>query len=64
MRRHEVDVFSLVIGLLFVGTALIWGLSDDPGGYVEGWPMPTLLIVVGVVGLVAGLTRTRGSDRS
>ena len=45
MRRHELDVLSLVLGLFFVGTALIWGLSDDPGNLVDSWPLPTLLIV-------------------
>jgi hypothetical protein len=57
VRRHELDVISLVLGLFFVGGALIWGLSDDPGGALDGWPLPTLLIAVGVVGLVASLAR-------
>ena len=60
MRRHELDVLSLVLGLFFVGSALIWGLSDDPGNLVDSWPLPTLLIVVGVVGLAASLIRRRG----
>ena len=60
MRRHDLDVFSLVVGLFFVGSALIWGLSDDPGNVVDSWPLPTLLIVVGVVGLGASLIRRRG----
>ena len=62
MRRHEVDVLSLVAGLFFVGAALIWGLMDDPGNVVESWPLPTLLIVVGVVGLGASLVRRRGDQ--
>jgi hypothetical protein len=60
VRRHELDVVSLVFGLFFVGSALIWGLSDDPGDAVGGWPLPTLLIVVGVAGLAASLFRHRG----
>ena len=60
MRRHELDVLSLVLGLFFVGSALIWGLSDDPGNVAESWPLPTLLIVVGAVGLAASLIRRRG----
>ena len=44
------DVLSLVLGLFFIGSALIWGLSDDPGHVADSWPLPTLLIVVGVVG--------------
>jgi len=60
VRRHELDVLSLVLGLFFLGSALIWGLSDDPGDVVGGWPLPTLLIVVGVAGLVASVVRRRG----
>jgi O-antigen/teichoic acid export membrane protein len=58
-----VDVFSLVFGLLFAGVALIWGLAGDPGLAVDGWPLPVLLIVVGVAGLVSsigGWRRRRG----
>jgi hypothetical protein len=55
-----VDVLSLVLGMFFLGSALVWGLSDDPGNVVGGWPLPTLLIVVGVVGLAASLLRRRG----
>ena len=60
MRRHEVDVLSLVLGLFFLGSALIWGLSGDPANAVGGWPLPTLLIVVGAAGLAASLFRRRG----
>jgi hypothetical protein len=59
VRRHEVDVLSLVIGLFFIGSALIWGLSDNPGHVADSWPLPTLLIVVGAVGLGASLVRRR-----
>jgi hypothetical protein len=55
VRRHDVDVFSLVFGLLFVGAALIWGLAGDPGSAVDGWPLPVLLIAVGVAGLATSL---------
>jgi hypothetical protein len=59
VRRHDLDVLSLVLGLFFIGSALIWGLSDNPGDVAESWPLPTLLIVVGIVGLVASLLRRR-----
>lgn len=64
MRRHEVDVLSLVAGLLFIGAALIWGLAGDPGAALEGWPLPVLLIAVGVAGLVTSLAGWRGRDRA
>lgn len=60
MRRHEVDVFSLVFGLLFLGAALIWGLAEDPGSALRGWPLPVLLIAVGLAGLVSSLGGWRG----
>jgi hypothetical protein len=63
VRRHEVDVLSLVLGLFFVGAALIWGVPDDPGWALDGWPLPTLLIVVGVVGLATSLLRRRDEPR-
>jgi hypothetical protein len=56
-----VDVFSLVLGLFFIGSALIWGVSDHPDRALESWPLPTLLIVVGVAGLASSLLRRRGS---
>jgi hypothetical protein len=64
VRKHDVDVVSLVVGLLFLGSALIWGLDDDPGDWTRSWQLPTLLIAVGVLGLVTGLVRRRGSDRT
>lgn len=63
MRRHEVDVLSLVAGLFFVGAALIWGLAGDPAAALEGWPLPVLLIAVGVAGLLTSVGGWRGRDR-
>ncbi len=62
MRRHDLDVFSLIMGLFFVGAALIWGLAEDPAGALGSWPLPVLLITVGAVGLFAALTRGRDPD--
>lgn len=59
MRRHDLDVFSLVAGLVFVGSALLWGLADDPGEVLRGWPVPTTLIIFGAAGLGASLRRRR-----
>jgi hypothetical protein len=60
VRRHDVDVLSLVFGLFFVGAAAIWGLAGDTVRAARGWPLPALLITVGVVGLLTAL----GSRRS
>ena len=60
MRKHELDVLSLVLGLFFVGGALIWGIADSNDDPIGSWPLPTLLIAVGVIGLVTSLVRRRG----
>jgi hypothetical protein len=64
VRRHDVDVLSLVAGLFLAGAALIWGLSNDPGSALSGWPLPVLLIAVGVAGLVTSLGGLRGRRSS
>jgi len=60
VRRHDVDVLSLVFGLFFIGAAAIWGLAGDTVRAVHSWPLPALLITVGVAGLLTAL----GSRRS
>ena len=59
MRRHELDVLSLVFGLFFLGAAAIWGTTSDNSMLVRGWPLPVLLIAVGVVGLLASVRSRR-----
>ena len=60
MRRHDLDLFSLITGVLFVGLAA-WHLVDTAtdvdleGGFV----VPVLLVALGVVGL-AGVLRSGG----
>jgi len=57
--RHEVDVLSLLFGLFFLGAAAIWGISADAVPALRGWPLPVLLIVVGLVGLATAVTTRR-----
>jgi hypothetical protein len=59
VRRHEVDVLSLVFGLFFLGVAAIWGLSTHAVHALRGWPLPALLIVVGIVGLATAIAARR-----
>ena len=61
MRRHDLDVTSLVFGLIFVGVAGAWALVQTelislPDLSVAG---PAVLIVAGVIGLVATLAKGR-----
>ena len=52
MPRHDLDVLSLMAGVFFAGIALL-GLLDHESGGAARWVWPTLLIVVGLVGLLA-----------
>jgi hypothetical protein len=66
VRRHDVDVTSLVFGLIFLGVAGAWALVQNelislPDLSVAG---PAVLIVAGVVGLVATVTGTARSRRT
>lgn len=62
MKRHDTDVMSLVFGLLFLGVFTVWALAEYS---VIGFPglqiaVPTLLVTVGVVGLMASIAKIRG----
>jgi len=61
MKTHPLNVTYLVVGLVFLGIAGLWGLRES--GVVErdqmGWLFPAVLVGAGVVGLVAMATRTR-----
>ncbi len=52
MHRHDLDVVSLMFGLLFAGLGGLSLLHEGPG-IPARWAAPALLIGVGVVGLVA-----------
>jgi hypothetical protein len=48
-----------VFGLFFIGAAMIWGLAGDTVRAARGWPLPALLITVGVAGLLTALGTRR-----
>lgn len=59
MKRHPLDVVSLVAALIFLGIFAIW-LGWDRGDLSLddiGWITPTLLIVAGLAGVAASLRR-------
>lgn len=63
MRRHDLDLFSLVAGVLFLVIA-VGHLADVAWdvGWDGRWVAPVVLVGLGLAGL-AGVVRGRGDDR-
>ena len=55
MPRSRFDIVSLVVGLFFLGVAVIWGLAGRNVLTSGSWALPGLLVAVGLVGLVAAM---------
>lgn len=60
MERHELDLTSLISGVLFVGLGLLF-LTDRIGGFdlPVRWIWPVLLIGLGLAFLASGQTADR-----
>ncbi len=58
MPRHDLDAFSLVVGIVLSATALV-ALLDQGLDVPARWALPMLLIVVGLAGLFATALRHR-----
>ncbi len=62
MRRHELDVFSLITGLVFVAVATGNLLDETSDVTFDGrWVVPLVMVAIGVASL-AGLARGRGRE--
>lgn len=58
MERHDVDVVSLVFGLLFGAVVSWWGIAQIGDLDIPlGWPLAVALLVAGFVGLLGALPR-------
>jgi hypothetical protein len=63
LTRHKPNVFSLVMGLLFLGIGGLYLLSDLVHQSLDlRWTGPAVLIAVGVVGLVASIRHRDPAD--
>lgn len=63
MNRHPLDVFSLGAGIVFALLALGFLLGQVVDLTLNGaLVFPTILIVLGALGLYAGLRAQRSSD--
>ena len=64
MRRHEIDLFSLVTGIAFVGVATLYLLDSAGVLSVDGrLVIPLMLIALGVAGLAGALYRVARDGR-
>jgi hypothetical protein len=61
--RHPVNIGHLVMGVAFLGLAVIWALieSGAASGSDLRWMLPVPWVAAGAVGLVATAPRLRGS---
>lgn len=57
--RKDLDVFSLVAGLFFLGVAAIWGFGGSAVDDDMQWQAPLLLVAIGVIGLLTAIPRRR-----
>ena len=66
MKRHELDVVSLVFGLLFGAVASWWGITRV--GQLDiplGWPLAVALLISGLAGLIGAMPRrSRARDNA
>jgi hypothetical protein len=65
VRRHDLDVTSLVFGLIFLGVAATWALVQTELVTLPDLSLlgPAVLIVAGVVGLAATLAKNQRGQR-
>ncbi|MFI5957857.1 hypothetical protein [Cryptosporangium sp. NPDC051539] len=62
MKRHPVDSVSLVFALLFAAAVSWWGvamISSDPLHVPAAWIGASLLLIIGLVGLISALRPQR-----
>jgi hypothetical protein len=56
MRKHELDLTSLVAGLVFVAIAVVYLVAAGTNVHVDaGWVLPFGLVGLGVAGLAGSL---------
>lgn len=63
MRRHDLDVVSLIFGLLFGTVALLWPLwqLDVLDSASLSWFPALVLVVIGLLGVTLSIMRSRRS---
>lgn len=63
MKRHDLDLLSLIAGAVFAAVALTHLVGAATGESLDlGWLAPVVLVGLGVAGLAGALHRGRRSD--
>ena len=63
MRRHELDLTSLIAGIVLAAIAAAYLLAAATGRSVDGaWVLPVGLIGLGLAGLAGSLRRARAIE--
>ena len=58
MRRHELDLTSLLAGLVLLAFAGAYLLGQASGHPIDArWTLPLVLVALGLVGLASGVAR-------
>lgn len=58
MRRHPLDLASLLAGLVLTGLAAVYLVASLTDHRLDaGWVLPIALVAAGLAGLAGGLTR-------
>ena len=64
MRRHRIDLFSLLAGLLFVAFAVAYVIGAYTTVHVNARiALPLLLVWLGIAGLLGAVFAQRRSDQ-
>ena len=64
MRKHPVDLFSLLSGLVFAGFAAAYIVGAYSDVRLDGrYLIPLSLLALGIIGLVGSMVAQRRSDR-
>lgn len=65
MRRHSLDVFSLLSGLIVIGFAVAYFVGAYTDYRLDGrLAFPLLLVGLGVAGLAGAVSAQRRADRA
>lgn len=64
MRRHDLDLVSLLAGLLFTGMAVAYVVGAYTDVRLDGrFVVPLVLVALGAAGLLGAVTAQRRADR-